>query len=80
MFFRPSCAVLLLAIMPAMASAASPAAQTGHARGLYRGQPVTYAQSHGRLIFQGDILLDTVSPLPPDGRSLQPSLGVAYTQ
>jgi hypothetical protein len=50
-------------------------------QGLFRGQPVTYAERHGHAVFQGDMLLDHVSPLP-DGttRRLQPGVGIAYGQ
>jgi hypothetical protein len=48
---------------------------------LFRGQPVTYKMVHGRAVFQGDILLDHLSPLPRvGGRLPPPSVGVAYTQ
>jgi hypothetical protein len=48
--------------------------------GLFRGQPVNYKMIHGRAVFQGDMLLDHVTPLPHVGRHMPPSVGVAYAQ
>ncbi len=49
--------------------------------GLFRGHPVIYKMSHGQAIFQGDIVLDHVSPLPHAGARIRPpSVGIAYAQ
>jgi hypothetical protein len=49
--------------------------------GLYRGQPVTYTEAHGKKIFQDDILLDHVTPLPGAAHGgLQPAVSVVYSQ
>jgi hypothetical protein len=80
MDYRLCCAAILLACWPAIGSAAAPDIQAVKARGLFRGQPVTFTEAHGKRIFQGDILLDKVVALPPGHGTLQPSVGVAYTQ
>src|ERR1700691_5263993 len=49
------------------------------ATGLFRGQPVTYTLSHGRKVFQGDILLDHVTSLRRQADSGR-SIGVSYPQ
>lgn len=49
----------------ALAAACGPAAAGDEiAQGLFRGQAVTYHRVGGRAVFQGDILLDHVAPLP----------------
>jgi astacin len=71
---------LLLATVAALAphARATPVLATG----LWRGRPVTYAISGGQKIFEGDIVLDHVQPLPAAGSPAPPppSVGVAYTQ
>jgi hypothetical protein len=66
---------LLLAAL-AVPAAAAPVTQTG----LYRDRPVTFIASNGQKLFEGDILLDHVTPLPDQAHALQPSVGVAYPQ
>jgi hypothetical protein len=47
-------------------------------RGLYRGRPVTYTVKNGKAIFEGDIVLEKVSPLDP--QHVTPSYGIDYSQ
>jgi len=68
---RIPCLFGLLVAMPA------PAAPL---HGVYRGMPATYEMSHGRAVYQGDILLDHVAPLPAAGGHLPHSVSLAYTQ
>ncbi len=49
--------------------------------GLFRGRPVTYLHDGTKRIFEGDILLDHVSPLPHGHGGVQSeAIGVAYPQ
>jgi len=36
-------------------------------QGIYRGMPVTYVLKNGKAIFQGDIILEKVTPVDPQG-------------
>ena len=59
----------------------APTPAPAHEQGLFRGRPVTYVLDGGRKIFEGDILLDHVTPLP--SRTTGPhalSVGIAYPQ
>jgi Astacin (Peptidase family M12A)/Divergent InlB B-repeat domain len=47
--------------------------------GIYRGMPVTYVVKDGKAIFQGDIVLEKVSPIGPQGVQSN-SFGVDYAQ
>lgn len=66
--------VTLYAASPCLARAAD------QPTGLFRGFPVTYELVHGKKIFQGDIVLDHVAPLPGGSGIAPPSVGVAYGQ
>ena len=72
---------LLLLVVPVcfLNLAVSPAAAQQVRHGIYRGMPVTYTMSHGKAIFQGDIILEKVDPIDPQ-RPLPPSIGVIYSQ
>ncbi len=52
-------------------------------RGIYRGMPVTYLVTHGKFIFQGDIVLEKVDPVDSQG-PLSPggpdSISIDYAQ
>ena len=41
---------------------------------------MTFSITHGRKLFEGDIWLDQVTPLPSPSRILPPSVGAAYPQ
>ncbi len=69
---RHVCALFLI-----LASAFSSYAQQIQ-HGLYRGMPVTYILTHGKAIFQGDIVLEKVTAIDPQ-RPL-PSFGIDYSQ
>jgi hypothetical protein len=63
----------------AQKSTVSPELRTG----MWRGRPVTYALKNGQAIYEGDIILDHVQPMPaaPDEEGAHPlSIGVAYPQ
>ena len=48
--------------------------------GMWRGRPVTYEVKNGRAIYEGDIILDHLQPMPnPETQGPQPmSVGIAY--
>lgn len=50
--------------------------------GMWRGRPVTYEVKNGRAIYQGDIILDHLQPMPrasaADGGAQPQSVGIAY--
>jgi Astacin (Peptidase family M12A) len=73
-FIRHAC-VLFVAIF--CASLISSQAQQIR-QGLYRGMPVTYTVKNGKAMFQGDIVLERVTALNPQG--LTPAFGIAYSQ
>lgn len=67
----------LAAAIPFRAAAAPP--EPAHT-GIYRGQLVTFVESQGRKLYQGDIILDHVTRLPkPPGKASR-TVGVAYGQ
>jgi hypothetical protein len=70
---------MTLGLIAAMAAVPPLRAAEPVATGLFRGQPVTYMMSHGRMLFQGDIVLDHVTSLPHQAVSGR-SIGVAYPQ
>jgi len=76
------CRTTFIALAAFCAGAASAAPQDGGrlASGLWRGRPVTFTITHGRKLFEGDIWLDHVTPLPSPSRILPPSVGAAYPQ
>jgi len=60
---------------------ASPVMSGPPQTGIFRGRPVTYERINGRDVFEGDILLDHVQPLPTGKSGLAPqSVGIAYGQ
>src|SRR5712692_681996 len=52
----------------------APSATAQQVQGFYRGMPLTYVVKNGKAIFQGDIILEKVSPI--DSQRQQPSSGV----
>lgn len=54
------CAVFTLALFLSLAAAAQTLPQIH--TGLWRGQPVTYVVKNGKMIYQGDIILEHVAP------------------
>jgi hypothetical protein len=50
--------------------------------GMWRGRPVTYTTKNGQPIYEGDIILDHLQPMPGvDAQGPQPlSVGIAYPQ
>jgi hypothetical protein len=76
---KPHILGMILGIIAAMAAVPPLRAAEPVATGLFRGQPVTYTMSHGRMLFQGDIVLDHVTSLPHQAVSGR-SIGVAYPQ
>jgi hypothetical protein len=80
---RHACASLLASFVFATffftSLSASQSIQTQEIRrGLYRGRPVTYTMKNGKAIFEGDIILEKVSPL--DTQHVTPSYGIDYSQ
>jgi hypothetical protein len=76
------CALILPFIATSLFCQSQPEIRTG----IFRGMKVTYAwfpskenNGAGKAIFQGDIILDHVDPLPSSGH-LGNSMGVAYSQ
>ena len=70
----------LVSILVAMVSSAVPSAAAQEIRqGIYRGMPVTYVVKNGKAIFQGDIILEKVEPIGPQGVQSN-SFGVDYSQ
>lgn len=73
--------VLVISTFALAASAPPPEVRSG----IWRGVPIIYKVANGRLIFQGDMLLDHVGSLPPKGKATgghQPgnqSFGSAYS-
>jgi hypothetical protein len=72
-------AIFFPVIVCLLSLAAIPAAAQQIRAGIYRGIPVTYTVSHGKAIFQGDIVLEKVDPIDPQ-RPLPPSYGISYSQ
>jgi hypothetical protein len=67
-------AAWLLAVTPAFSA-------TTIEQGMFRGRPVTYVRDGDRLVYEGDILLDHVAPLPSHAQGARPeSIGIAYPQ
>ena len=70
---RHSCALLSCVFFVSVAASAQQVRQ-----GIYRGMPVTYVLQHGKAIFQGDIVLETVQAIDP--QVAPPSYGIDYAQ
>ena len=77
-----SALIVFLALSAVCAYAQKPEVRTG----IFRGMKVTYmwypskeASGMGKAMFQGDIILDHVTPLPANGPQSE-SMGVAYAQ
>jgi hypothetical protein len=72
------CSILLCSLLFAVAPFA--AAQQVR-QGIYRGMPVTYVVKNGKAIFQGDIVLEKVDPVDPQGSlsTISNSISVTYS-
>ncbi|MGO9125626.1 MAG: choice-of-anchor D domain-containing protein [Terriglobales bacterium] len=57
-----ACSLAVLLLFPFFALAETSPASTLHT-GIWRGRPVTYSVINGELIYQGDIILDQVTPI-----------------
>ncbi len=76
----PHHAAVLILLAAHAAWADAPGAT--RAQGMFRGFPVTYQQTGAAKLFEGDILLDHVTPLPARGAGgvHANAMGVAYAQ
>jgi astacin len=77
--------VIMSALHRSVAAAAfllaTPALSATIEQGLFRGQAVTYVRDGSRLIYEGDILLDHVTPWPTHVSGVRSeSIGIAYPQ
>jgi len=76
---RPHPRLVLVLLLASHAAWADPPRSTRE-QGIFRGRLVSYLQHGGVKIFEGDMLLDHVTPLPQRG-ALQPdAIGVGYPQ
>jgi hypothetical protein len=76
---EPHPRLVLAFLLVCHAAWAGPQAATRE-QGVFRGRPVTYLATGGRNIFEGDMLLDHVAPLPTRGTVHADAIGVAYPQ
>ena len=71
----------LVGFAAVLAAGGAQAAPDRMGTGLFRGRPVIYHIVHGQKLFEGDIVLDHVTPLPQGGGGQpHPGIGVAYAQ